>query len=102
MSTPEDRQVALAVLTELHAWYREQGYERSGDVVADVVDILTGWSGPHAMPPSWQAQAADPRLRMCGIVCTCGPNLEPLACAYNDEHDGEHSWATLPTFPAQA
>lgn len=46
------------------------------------------------------AAAADPRLRMCGTVCACGPNLEPLACGYPDEHDGPHSWATLPTFVA--
>ncbi len=36
---------------------------------------------------------------MCGIVSMSGPNREPLACAYPPEHDGDHSWATLPTFP---
>lgn len=45
-----------------------------------------------------KAAMDDPRLQICGCVCTCGPNLEPLACAYLDEHDGPHSWATLPTF----
>lgn len=35
---------------------------------------------------------------MCGIVSMSGPNREPLACAYPPGHDGDHSWATLPTF----
>jgi hypothetical protein len=37
---------------------------------------------------------------ICGMVCTCGPNLEPLACGYKHGHDGEHAWASLPTFVA--
>ncbi len=40
-----------------------------------------------------------PALRfMCGCVSMSGPNREPLACAYPPGHDGDHSWATLPTF----
>lgn len=41
----------------------------------------------------------DHRMKMCGVVCNCGPNGEPLACAYKERHSGEHSWATLRTFP---
>jgi hypothetical protein len=36
----------------------------------------------------------------CGVVCNGGPHGEPLACAYEIDHAGPHSWATLPTFPA--
>jgi hypothetical protein len=35
---------------------------------------------------------------MCGVLCACGPNGEPLACGYEPGHQGGHSWATLPTF----
>lgn len=39
-------------------------------------------------------------VQICGTVCAAGPNLEPLACAYKKGHEGNHSWATLPTFLA--
>ena len=35
---------------------------------------------------------------LCGTVCECGPNREPLACGFKRGHDGPHAWATLPTF----
>ena len=35
---------------------------------------------------------------LCGIVCGAGPSGEPVACAYQQGHEGPHSWATLPTF----
>ena len=35
---------------------------------------------------------------ICGVVCNCGPNLEPLACGYRQGHGGPHAWSTLPTF----
>jgi hypothetical protein len=38
--------------------------------------------------------------RICGVISNSGPNGEPLACAYPPHADGEHSWATLPTFSA--
>lgn len=41
------------------------------------------------------------RIDLCAIVCKCGPNGEPLACGYKRGHHGDHSWATLPTFPAR-
>lgn len=41
---------------------------------------------------------AEAERAICGMVCTCGPNLEPLACGYRRGHDGVHSWASLPTF----
>jgi hypothetical protein len=48
------------------------------------------------------AQALAARLEggpepICGVVCNCGPNGEPIACGYVDGHNGAHSWATLPT-----
>lgn len=36
---------------------------------------------------------------ICGIICNCGPNGEPLACGYLPGHEGPHAWATLPTWP---
>lgn len=35
---------------------------------------------------------------ICGVVCNCGPNGEPLACGYAPHANGPHSWAALPTF----
>ena len=58
-------------------------------------------------------QVADPRFMfnsgmrfaaarggtpICGVICAAGPNGEPLACAYDRDHEGVHSWASLPTF----
>ena len=48
------------------------------------------------------AATNDPRMRMCAVVVNGGPNGEPLACAYDEGHDGDHSWASLPTFPEGA
>lgn len=36
--------------------------------------------------------------RICGAISASGPGGEPLACAYRPDHEGAHSWATLPTF----
>jgi hypothetical protein len=35
---------------------------------------------------------------ICGCMSLSGPNREPLACGYEIGHEGDHSWATLPTF----
>jgi hypothetical protein len=35
---------------------------------------------------------------ICGVVCAGGPNGEPLACGYENGHEGVHSWASLPTW----
>lgn len=35
---------------------------------------------------------------ICGIISFSGINMNPLACAFQPEHEGVHSWATLPTF----
>ena len=48
-----------------------------------------------------EADQAEPRP-ICGVVCTCGPNLEPLACGFKVGHSGAHAWATLPTFTNRA
>lgn len=36
--------------------------------------------------------------QICGVICNCGANGEPLACGYLVGHEGKHSWASLPTF----
>ena len=36
--------------------------------------------------------------QICGIVCHCGVKYAPLACGLKAGHEGEHSWANLPTF----
>lgn len=38
---------------------------------------------------------ADARLDMCGIVCDSSWH-DPVACAFPPEHDGPHSWASIP------
>ncbi len=43
-------------------------------------------------------EQSEARNKICGIICNCGPNGEPLACGYLPGHDGDHSWATLPTW----
>jgi hypothetical protein len=59
----------------------------------DVVPVLSlARDGLNA-----NAAARDP---LCGVASNSGPNGEPLACAYPNGHDGLHSWATLPTYPA--
>jgi hypothetical protein len=40
----------------------------------------------------------DSQQTICGVVCNCGPNGEPVACGYAKHDDGPHSWATLPTW----
>lgn len=38
---------------------------------------------------------------ICGVISMSGLNMAPLACAFKPEHEGDHSWATLPTFGPQ-
>ena len=38
---------------------------------------------------------------ICGVVSQSGPNREPLACGFPQGHDGDHAWASLPTFTAE-
>lgn len=38
----------------------------------------------------------------CGVVCPCGPHGESLACGFSADHDGPHSWASLPTFTEES
>jgi len=51
------------------------------------VAALIDWWATHA-----------PHSTVCGVVSMSGPNGEPLACGYWPDHDGAHSWSTLPTF----
>ena len=37
-------------------------------------------------------------LSICGLSGNYGAKGEPLACAYPRGHDGDHAWASLPTF----
>ncbi len=41
-------------------------------------------------------------LTLCGVISHSGFYGEPLACGYARGHAGNHSWATLPTFPLQS
>lgn len=44
---------------------------------------------------------SNPHYRdICGVISYSGPNGEPLACAWEEDHLSEkpHSWASLPTF----
>lgn len=34
----------------------------------------------------------------CDSLCPCGPNGELLGCGFKEGHDGDHAWASLPTF----
>lgn len=67
-----------------------------------------GWVTPNAngtkarcggpgLCPKCSVEALAPKP-ICGVISNSGPNGEPLACGYLRPHDGEHSWATLPTF----
>lgn len=56
----------------------------------------------HRMLASIRAErrkAARRELGICGVVSHSGPGGEPLACGYTPSHTGQHSWASLPTFP---
>ena len=44
---------------------------------------------------------ADTRLDMCGIVCGSSWH-DPVACAFPPEHEGDHSWASIPALPPAA
>ncbi len=44
------------------------------------------------------AAANDPRLRMCGVVIHSSWH-DPVSCAFPDEHEGDHSWASIPALP---
>ena len=38
---------------------------------------------------------------ICGVICPqTGPRKEPVACAFEPGHEGDHSWAGLPTWEA--
>lgn len=67
-----------------------------------------GKSGPCCKPRGHTGVHARPLLAwdewggICGVICPCGPNGEPLACGWLPGHDGTHSWGSLPTAPTQA
>ena len=56
----------------------------------------------RSLPTWWKPMPDDQRnlsaLPLCGVICPCGPEGEPLACGYEPDHDGNHSWASIPTF----
>ena len=37
-------------------------------------------------------------MSICGVVCNCGPEGEPLACGYPIGHEGNHAWSAIPSF----
>lgn len=38
------------------------------------------------------------RLTLCGVVCGASWH-QPVACAFAPDHDGDHSWASIPAAP---
>lgn len=50
------------------------------------------------LTPDYLSGRKQPPPPICGTISHSGPHGEPLACAYPPNHDGDHSWATLPTF----
>lgn len=73
-----------------------------GEVVPSIMSVVIldddngRPTGEYNVSVTLRPKAAPPF--MCGIVSRAGPNGEPLACAYPPGHEGDHSWATLPTF----
>lgn len=66
-----------------------------------VVDALAKVVGSLLPPPLSEEDGesmGESKSFMCGIVSVCGPNGEPLACAYPPAHEGDHSWATISPF----
>ncbi len=49
--------------------------------------------------PFDSVRPADPPP-LCGIVVGSSWH-EPIACAYPPDHDGPHSWASIPAFPSR-
>lgn len=53
---------------------------------------------PETPTPRTEAMMDGASTSICGVVCNCGPNGEPLACGFAPHDDGPHSWASLPTW----
>lgn len=53
---------------------------------------------PLAEKPGIDPGDALAALSICGLSGNYGAKGEPLACAYRRGHDGDHAWASLPTF----
>jgi len=45
-----------------------------------------------------EERTMDGETKICGVVCECGPEHEPLACGFPKGHAGPHAWASLPTW----
>jgi hypothetical protein len=67
----------------------------------DVPAILAGAVAIEKLRARLVTAEARRESLICGMVSLSGPNGEPLACGFRHVHDGEHSWATLPTFIAR-
>jgi hypothetical protein len=42
--------------------------------------------------------ARQHRLTLCGVVISSSWH-DPVACAFPPDHDGNHSWASIPALP---
>src|SRR5215510_520663 len=54
----------------------------------------------RGLPVNRPCTVRDQAPEICGVICNCGPNGEPIACGFLPDHEGAHSWATLLTFAA--
>ena len=74
------------------------GYDLAYDLLAAAVKVRFGL--PKDATSAALIEALDSPA-ICGQMCPCGPNGELLACGYSIGHQPtDHSWATLPTWPA--
>lgn len=47
----------------------------------------------------WDRKAETAAASSCGVILpSATPTGDPVACAYFTDHDGPHSWASLPTY----
>lgn len=52
-----------------------------------------------AIPPGTAPVSVGDEPGICGVICNCGPNGEPMACGYEKGHEPTaHSWSSLPTW----
>lgn len=64
-------------------------------------ELMDGaYEGLDLIDAALRGEATQPseETGICGVVCNCGPNREPLACGFEPHDDGPHSWASLPTW----
>lgn len=100
----DGREQRIREIKEAMAKAAEPGEDLDGMAV-HVELLLTRWrredtalAVPGGSPEQDMEKLAALPTEICGMVCSAGPNLAPLACAWKKGHRGPHSWSTLPTF----